>query len=239
MRGPLSVDKIQLQELIQRELDGELSVPERADLARLLLQDPEARRLHQEFRRTDELLHEIPVADPPPDLRAAILAAPSRSLRPADAGRRTHTRSLYRLAAVILGGLLVVGIAGLLLDSDTRRSGLQGSVGAAAQDRLSLRAEGVEASAMLRRDGQMMRLELTVSTTIPCEVVARFDPATTTFVGTTGEAQVTAAGDLVNARLAAGRQVLSLDFSGASPIQLQLRSDGRTLEEGTLAMSDR
>lgn len=238
MRGPLSVDKSQLQELIQRELDGELSVPERADLARLLLQDAEARRLHQEFRRTDELLHEIPVADAPPDLRAAILAARSRSSRPADAGRRTYARSLYRLAAVILGGLLVVGIAGLLLDSDTRRSGLQGSVGAAAQDRLSLRAEGVEASALLRRDGPMMRLELTVSTTFPCEVVARFDSATTSFVGGAGDAQVAAAGDLVNARLAAGRQVLSLDFSGASPIRLQLRSEGRTLGEGMLAVGD-
>jgi hypothetical protein len=238
VRGPLSVDKSQLQELIQRELDGELSVPERADLARLLLQDPEARRLHQEFRRTDELLHEIPVADPPPDLRAAILAARSRSLRPADAGRRTYTRSLYRLAAVILGGLLIVGVADLLLDSDSRRPGLQGSLGAAPLDRLSLRAEGVEASALLRRDGPMMRLELTVSTTFPCEVVARFDPATTSFVGDAGDAQVTAAGDLVNARLAAGRQVLSLDFSGASPIRLQLRSEGRTLGEGTLAVSD-
>ena len=232
------MDKSQLQELIQRELDGELSVPERADLARLLLQDPEARRLHQEFRRTDVLLHEIPVADPPPGLRAAILAATSRSLRPAVAGPRAYTRSLYRLAAVILGGLLVVGIADLLLDSDSRRPGLQGSLGAAPQDRLSLRAEGVEASALLRRDGQMMRLELTVSTTRPCEVVARFDSATTSFVGDAGNAQVTAAGDLVNARLAAGRQVLSLDFSGASPIRLQLRSEGRTLGEGTLAVGD-
>lgn len=238
MRGPLSVDKIQLQELIQRELDGELSVPERADLARLLLQDPEAQRLHAEFRKTDQMLREIPVADPPPDLRATILVAPSRFLRPADAGRRTYARSLYRLAAVILGGLLIVGIADLLLDSDSRRPGLQGSLGAAPQDRLSLRAEGVEASALLRRDGQMMKLELTVSSTFPCEVVARFDPATTRLIGNTGDARLTAAGDLVNARLAAGRQVLSLDFSGASPIRLQLRSEGRLLGEGTLAVSD-
>jgi hypothetical protein len=232
------VDKIQLEELIQRELDGGLSVPERADLARLLLQDPEARRLHHELRRTDELLHEIPVAEPPPDLRAAILAAPSRSSRPADAGRRSYARSFYRLAAVILGGLLIVGIADILLGSDSRRPGLQGSLAGAPQDHLSLRAEGVEASALLRRDGQMMKLELTVSAAFPCEVVARFDPATTTLVGNAGDALVTAAGDLVNARLAAGRRALSLDFSGASPIRLQLRSEGRLLGEGTLAVSE-
>ena len=49
----------QLQELIQADLDGELSVTERAELARLLLQDPEARRLQNDFRRTDQLLREI------------------------------------------------------------------------------------------------------------------------------------------------------------------------------------
>ena len=42
----VTMDKGQLQELIQADLDGELSVAERAVLARLLLQDPEARRLH-------------------------------------------------------------------------------------------------------------------------------------------------------------------------------------------------
>lgn len=238
MRGLLSMDNARIEELIQRELDGELSVTERADLARLLLQDPEARRLHQEFRNTDRLLREIPAAEPPPGLRAAVLAGPARSSRPAEAVRRTYGRPLYRLAAVILGGLLVVGIADLLLDSDSRPPDLQGSLGAGSQDRLWLRAEGVEAGALLRRDGQMMRLELNVSTTFPCEAVARFDPATTSFVGDAGDAQVTAAGDLVNARLAAGRQVLTLEFSGASPIQLQLRAEGRLLGEGTLAVSD-
>lgn len=231
------MDRTQLQELIQRELDGELSASERAELARLLLQDPEARRLHHEFRKTDQLLREIPVAEPPPGLRSAVLSGTARLLRPGDAGGRKFGWPLYRVAAMIMGGLLVVGIAGILLDSDSPRPGLQGSLGAAPQDRLSLRAEGVEASALLRRDGQKMKLELTVSTTIPCEVVARIDSATTTFVGDPGDARVTAAGDLVNARLAAGRQVLSLDFSGTSPIQLQLRSGGRLLGEGTLAVS--
>ena len=69
------MDRGQLQELIQADLDGELSVAERAELARLLLQDPEARRLHGEFRQTDQLLRDIPAAEPPPGLRAAILAA--------------------------------------------------------------------------------------------------------------------------------------------------------------------
>jgi anti-sigma factor RsiW len=224
-----------LQELIQRELDGELSATERADLARLLLQDPEARRLHHEYRKTDQLLREIPVAEPPPELHAAIVAGPGQSPRLAVAGRRPYDR-LYRVAAAILGGLLIVGIAGLLLDDDSPRSSLQGSLGAAPQDHLSLRAEGVEASALLLRDGERMRLELVVSTTFACEVIARIDPSTTTLLGNGDDARVTAAGDQVEARLSAGRQVVSLDFSGAAPIRLQLRSGDQLLAEGRLSV---
>ena len=87
------------------------------------------------------------------------------------------------MAAAILGGLLIVGISYLLLDGNSSRTDLQGSLAAASQDQLSIRAEGVEVSASLRRDGERLRLELDVSTTMPCEVIARIDPATTTFVG--------------------------------------------------------
>jgi hypothetical protein len=38
--------------------------------------------------------------------------------------------------------------------------------------------------------------------------------------------------------LATGSRVFVLDFSGAGPIQLQLRSGGRLLAEGRLSVSD-
>jgi len=230
-------DKGQLQELIQADLDGELSATERADLARLLLQDPEARRLHNEFRRTDQLLRDIPEAEPPPNLRAAILAGSARSVRPGNPGHRQYGLPLYRVAAAILGGLLIVGLSYLLRDGNAPGTDLQGSL-IAPQDHWSMRAEGAEVSASLQRDGQKLRLELKLSTTIPSEVIATIDPATTTFVGKTGDAQLTAASGQVTVQPAIGSQTVVLDFSGAAPIQLQLRSGGRLLGEGRLSVSD-
>ena len=216
----------QLQELIQADLDGELSGAGRAELARLLLQDPDARRLHGELQQTDQLLREIPSAEPPPGLRAAILGRPVASARPAAAADRQYGPAPYRMAAAILGGLLIVGISYVLLDGNSSRTDLHGSVAAAPHDQLSIRAEGAEVSASLRREGERLRLELDVSTTMPCEVIARIDPATTTFVGSAHATELTTASDQVTVQLATGSEVFALEFSGAAPIQLQLRSGG-------------
>lgn len=234
----MTMDRDQLQALIQADLDGELSVIERADLARRLLQDPEARRLHDEFRRTDQLLRDIGSVEPPRGMREAIL---SRS------GHRQYGWPGYRVAAVVLGGLLIAGLSYLLIDTDMPRTELQGSMGAAVgpetstvtapQDRLSMRAEGAELSASLQRNGQGLRLALRLSTTIPSEVIARIDPATTAFVGDPGDAQLDPASGLATVQLETGSRDFVLDLSGAGPIQLQLRSGGRLLAEGRLSVS--
>jgi len=234
----VNANKDTLQELIQADLDGELAVGERADLARHLLQDPEARRLNDEFRRTDQLLRDVAAAEPPAGLRDAILAGgPARSVRQSGSGFRQHGWPAYRVAAVILGGLLVVGISYLVHDGGAPVRNLQGSLGA-PQDRWSMRAEGIEVNASLLRTGESLRLELTSSTTVAFELIARVDPATTAFVGKTGDAPVTAAHGEVAVRPAIGTQANTLVFSGAAPIRLELRSSGRLLGESTLSASD-
>jgi len=231
------MDKGRLQELIQADLDGELSAAQRADLARLLLQDPEARRLHEEFRRTDQLLRDVAAVEPPPGLRAAILAGSAQSRRPGDSVQRHYGLPYYRMAAVILGGLLIAGLSYVLMDARVPGTNLQGSV-IAPQGQLSLRAEGAEVSASLRRDGEKLRLELNSSTTIPCEIIARIDPATTTFVGRSGDADLTAASGQVTVVPATGRHAVVLEFSGAAPIRLELRAGGRLLGEGSLSVGN-
>ncbi len=243
----MTSDTSRIHELIQADLDGELSVTERADLARLLLRDPEARRLHNEFRQTDQLLRDIASAEPPPGMRAAILAGSELSARPVNPRNHQYGWPVYRMAAVILGGLLIVGISYLVRDGDAPGTDLQGSLGPAGgarttgliatRDHLSMQAEGVEVSATLRRNGRQLRLEMNTTATIPCEVIASIDPATTTFVGKTGDAQLTDATGQVTVQLAIGSQAFVLDFSGAAPIRLQLRSEGRLLQEGRLSVS--
>jgi hypothetical protein len=151
------------------------------------------------------------------------------------------------VAAAILGGLLIVGISYLLLDGNAPGADLQGSLGAARgpesavpaapQDHLLMRTESVEVSASLRREGQGLRLEINSSTSIPCEVIARIDPAMTTLVGNPDDVQLTTAGGQVTVQLATGSQAFVLDFSGAAPIHLQLRAGGRLLQEGRLSVS--
>jgi hypothetical protein len=241
------MERARLQDLIQADLDGELSVAERAELARLLLRDPEARGLHDEFRQTDRLLRDVPAAEPPAGLRAAILARSELAPRAGETGRPAYHRPLFRVAAAILGGLLIVGVAYLVRDGSRVGTELQGSLGragsriaglAASQDRLTLRAEGVELEASLRRVGQALRLDLELATTFPCEVVASVDPSTTTLVGSSGDAQLSMARGQVTIDAAVGRRELVLDFAGTAPVRLELRAAGRLLGEGSLSVSD-
>jgi hypothetical protein len=242
------MDRAQLQDLIQADLDGELSVAERADLARLLLRDPQARNLHEEFRRTDQWLRDIPAAEPPPGLRAAILAGRALSQRPHDSARRSYELPFYRLAAAVLGGLLIVGLAYVLHDSDAPGSDLQGSLGRAGdparrglialQDQWSFRAEGVELDASLRRAGQLLRLELDVSSAMHCELIAKVDPSKASLVGGPGDANAMTASGHVTVEAAPGRRSFVLEFSGVAPIQLQLHAGGRLLGKGELSVSE-
>ncbi len=232
------MDRARLQALIQAQLDGELPAGDRAELARLLLQDGEARRLHDEFLGMDRLLRDVPAADAPPGLREAILAGSAQTV---GAGSRWWDASAYRVAAAIVAGLVIVGVAYFVRDGHAPATELQGSLqGArtAQQAGLTLRAEGVTVNASLRRDGAGLRLQLGSTASVPCEVAVRIDPATTTFAGSGGDAHLARAGDQVTVQLAAGNQVNVLDFTGGAPIRLELRSGGRLLAEGRLSVSD-
>lgn len=232
-----------LQDLIQADLDGALSAPERAELARLLLQDPEARRLHGQLQRTDRLLRDIPAAEPPAGLREAVLTGPAR---PREAPSRWNRLSTYRIAAAFVGGILVVGAAYLVSDGRAPGRELQGSVSAgrdlaalgAAEPRVSLEAEGFDIQASLRRDGDILRLEIASSATRPGELAVKIDPATTSLAASAGDASVAAAGDEVGIRLPAGHHRSVLHFSGAAPMRLELRADGRVVGTAQLSISD-
>jgi hypothetical protein len=236
------MDSTRLHDLIQSGLDGALSTAERAELARLLLQDPEARRLHAQFGRLDRLLRDIPLAEPPAGLRAAILAEPAMSPRGGSLQRAQRGWPLYGVAAAVLGGMAILGIGYVLFDDRAPGADLQGSVVAAggtgtiaSRDRWTFQAEGVEASALLRREGEGLRLELKLSATRPSEVVAAFDPATTSLVGKPAGTQLNSVRGQVIIRSEAGTRVFVLDFSRAAPIELQLRADGQLLAQGTLS----
>lgn len=238
---------VRTQELIHAELDGELTAADRAELAQLLLQDPEARRLQFDLRRTHGLLREIPQAEPPPGLRSAILAALGLSTRPETlAGVQPQGRwSGYRLAAAIIGGLVVAGVGYNLLVFSRPGADLQGSMGAAipstavagstSVDQALFQSDGIEASATLHRSGQGLRLDLELRGTVPYEVIASFDPVTTTYLGADGDADLAELGGAIIVQAGPGRVASSLEFSGTAPIVLQVRAGDRVLGEDELS----
>jgi len=242
------MDATRTQELIQADLDGELPAAERAELARRLLQDPEARRLHDELWRTHALLRGVSPAQPPAGLRPAILASIGLSSRSTTPGSGGGSRwPALRLAAAIVGGLVVAGIGYTLLDAGQPGTDLQGSLGAAIPataggqaatraDQASFQAAGIEARATLRRSGAGMRLDLELGGTIPYEVVATFDPGSGAYVGADGDAAITRGNGTVVIQAQPGGLVRTLEFTGHTPIGLQVRSRDRVLASQELTV---
>lgn len=99
-------------ELINAEIDGILSGPERAELNRLLLADPAVRTVRDELRRTCDALAAVEQEDIPADLHESIMSALPASpvnCEPAAAGR--FGKPVLRYAAAFAGGLLVSALA--------------------------------------------------------------------------------------------------------------------------------
>jgi hypothetical protein len=95
--------------LIHSELDGDLGGEQRADLARLLLSDPQVRALRDELQDLCDRLGALGQVEPPPQLKDSVLnrlppvrlAAVAQTHRNASLGR-------WRLAA-LLAGVLTAG----------------------------------------------------------------------------------------------------------------------------------
>jgi hypothetical protein len=92
--------------LIHAELDGDLSSEQRADLARLLLADPQVRALRDELRGLGSRLDALGQVEPPPQLKDSVLSR-LPSVPVATTYRRASV-SYWRLAAMV-AGLLIAG----------------------------------------------------------------------------------------------------------------------------------
>jgi hypothetical protein len=103
------VDSRQLA-LIHADIDGELDGRERAELARCLLADSEARVLHEELRRLCSTLDATQEAEPPPQLAARILAALPYSAPPTQLARVSSWQPRWRYAALIAGVVVAASV---------------------------------------------------------------------------------------------------------------------------------
>jgi len=93
--------------LIHAEIDGELDAANRAELARHLLADPDARTLREELRRLCAALDALPEVEPAAQLRQNILAALPQSTVKRPALSSPYWRLAAVLAAVVVAGAIV------------------------------------------------------------------------------------------------------------------------------------
>lgn len=172
-------------ELIHADLDGELAPGQRAELARVLLGNPEARALHEELADLYRKLAGLESVAPPPDLAPAVLSAlPAiKSSKAANAVVRPVFRSVgLRYAAVFLGGLLASAALLRLAANEGKGpdvSQLVGTIGGntatdaqAPIDHAVLALAEVEGTMNTYRVGTQLVLELDLRAHQPVEVVA-------------------------------------------------------------------
>jgi hypothetical protein len=96
-------------ELIHASIDGELDERQRSALATHLLANPESRALRDGLKDVCAALDGMVAVDPPPQLRASILAAlPVRAARPQPSRRAARwSTPVWRYAAAFAGALIV------------------------------------------------------------------------------------------------------------------------------------
>jgi anti-sigma factor RsiW len=168
------------RELINAEIDGALTGPQRAELNRLLLADPSVRALRDGLTRTCRALDEMPREEIPAGLHEAIVtglpvAAPkSHGLRRA----AFSGRPLLRYAAAFGGGLLVSALAfqfGKLDSTEFGAGQLAGTIADAthAEARMIVNLDQVRGSITLAGAAESPQVVTSLKSSQPVSIVTR------------------------------------------------------------------
>ena len=157
--------------LINAELDGELDAAQRADLARCLLADPQARAQREQLRRLGELLDGMEAVEPPAGLQERVFAALPQS----HFKRRGLLSPAWRLAAVLAG---VVAAGSLVFEAvkgpQPRSDQLTGTIAAQTAtmvDTVGLGEGAVSGRVSLYRDRAELALQFEIVTSAPVDVL--------------------------------------------------------------------
>jgi hypothetical protein len=159
--------------LIHAELDGQLDGSQRAELARRLLADPEARAAREELLRLRALLESVEEVEPPGDLRARVLQSLPAPASPASRFRWPAQR--WRYAALVAG---VVGAGTLVYETVSPGTGSNEVVGTIAArraqpalDAVVLNSGPVTGRVSLYRDGDGLGLSFDLVASAPVDVL--------------------------------------------------------------------
>lgn len=164
--------------LIHAELDGDLGSEQRADLARLLLADPQVRVLRDDLQRVCNRLGALGEAEPPLELKDSILNRLPVPLAVVAPAYRSAAFGRWRLAALFAGLLTAGTIVYETVQGPTPTSretvGTMASDASTIVDSVPVTGGPVTGRASLYRDrsGLTVGLEVTVAEPVDVVIVA-------------------------------------------------------------------
>ena len=162
-------------ELINAEIDGVLTGPQRAELNRLLLADPSVRALRDGLTRTCRTLEEMPREDIPSGLHEAIVTGLRARGGAAAEGQREH---VAQLRPGLGGGLLVSALAfqfGKLDSTEFGAGQLAGTIADAthAEARMIVNLDQVRGSITLTGAAEAPQVVSSLESSQPVSIVTR------------------------------------------------------------------
>ena len=247
-------------ELMNAEIDGEISADDRLLLEAFLEKNPEAGRYRDETRETVERLNSIEMLEPPQGLRKSVMA----EIRPAAAGETAPGRGIGEMLADFFGiapvRYALSFAAGVILtfaivssDQATRSAfddvtSLVGTISDSGTDSVFSRRDVMRlthielaGSVSLNSTGNLMILDFDLASAQPVEIVARFDNRDIWFNGfaqleSSGTSVAAATGQVTVRMEGQRRYAVYLHNSGgtAATVDLSFYSAGALLHQGEL-----
>lgn len=161
-----------LLELINAEIDGELDAQQRAELARVLLADPNARAKREELKQLCAALDRVEEVEPPSQLRETVLAAALQQSKPMRSSAALRWRHAALVAGILAGGLVILEVSKGPQSVSTDVAGTMAAPGSPALlDTVRLSDGPVSGRASLYRDRAGLDLELDVTASAPVDVL--------------------------------------------------------------------
>jgi len=207
-------------ELINADMDGEISNTDRSELGAIMASDSDARQYHAELTRLCKAMDSVETIDPPPHLKHLILelAKPKRPIAHAG-GRATRLWSIpaLRLAAAFAAGVILT-FSFISSDNISRSAfddvtGLVGTMSDSASDTstgrsIQISRADITGRVTARRAGQILVIDFDLVSRGPIDIIASFADRNIWF---NGFAQLESAGTRV----------------GAEPGRVTLRMEGK------------
>ena len=242
-------------DLMNADLDGEISAQDKQALTAFLAEDAEAQAAYADLQALFSELAATPSLDSPPHLKYAIMdsfkAAPKAAAQPPLWQELLAMPVFKHAAAFAAGAIMTFALISSNQIQNTAFNDVTGLVGTisetemngSVQDSIELTGTDLTGIVSLRTSGALAYVDFNLTSTNPIEVVAEFTDPDLWFRGfaqlENGNALISTGEGEVSMRMQGkNRYAVYLNHTGASEADISLKfySAGNLIQEGSLRM---